>query len=245
MSRRAVLQVRDNDGGEDPPPLPGTSAVPPVRRKPVPLQLALWTDRPGYLAGETVRLFHTLDPHDDRGQYRVFAWLEPAEGEGRRYLAPLSANGALHDAAVDIRGQPEHASRAGTLPRADSALAWEGESLAPGLWRFVLELRPGAAREQQQQPGEPLLARRAYAGFTVAKRVQLLNRSGFDREIRDDFTLHSDTIYALGHQLFVHDGATLAIEPGTVLRAWGQNTAIIVEPGGGSSPGGRARPPWC
>ena len=60
----------------------------------------------------------------------------------------------------------------------------------------------------------------------------LLNRSGFDREIRSDLTLRADTLYYLGHQLFVHAGATLAIEPGTLLQAWGSHAAIIVEPGG-------------
>ena len=244
-ARRAVLQVRDNDGGEDPPPLPRTGASPTVRRKPVPLQLALWTDKPGYLAGETVRLFHTIDPHDDRGQYRVFAWLEPAEGGERRYLAPLSADGALHPSAVDTRGQPEHASRARSLPRADKALAWHGEALAPGRWRFVLELRPGSAREQPTRPAEPMPLRRAYAGFTVAERGQLLNRSGFDREVRSDLTLRSDTLYYLGHQLFVRDGATLTIEPGTVVRAWGPNTAIIVERGGRIVAEGTREAPWC
>ena len=182
---RAVLQVSDNDGGAAPPALPGTSSTT-VRRKPDPLQLALWTDEPAYRAGETVRLYHTIHPHDDRGQYRVLAWLEPVEGEA-----------------------PE-----------------------PGLWRFVLELRPGAEHEQYEKPDEPMRTRRAWASFTVAERSQLLNRRNFDREIRDDFTLRSDTIYNLRHQLFVHDGCTLTIEPGTVVRAWGPNTAIIVEPGG-------------
>ncbi len=229
---RAILQVRDNDGGAAPPALPGTSTAPPVRRKPDPLQLALWTDKPAYRAGETVRLYYTVHPHDDGGQYRVFAWLEPAEGEGRRYLAPLSADAALHPEAVDMRGLPEHASRARLLPRADKALAFEGEAPEPGLWRFVLELRPGAEHEQYDKPDEPMRTRRAWASFTVAERPLLLNRRGFDREIRTDLTLRSDTLHYLGHQLFVHDGATLTIEPGTVLLASGRNTAIIVEPGG-------------
>ncbi len=222
----ASVTVNDNDGGA------GTPTDPQPPRKPDPLQLALWTDKPAYRPGETIRLYHTVHPHDDHGQYRVFAWLEPAEGEGRRYLAPLSADGALHAEAVDIRGLPEHASRARSLPRADKALGFEGEGLAPGLWRFVLELRPGAEHEQYEKPDEPLGTRRAWASFTVTERSLLLNRRGFDREIRTDLTLRSDTLHYLGHQLFVQDGATLTIEPGTVVRAWGRNTAIIIEPGG-------------
>ena len=195
-------------------------------------QLALWTDKPAYRAGQTVRLFHTLQPHDDRSQYRTFAWLEPAGGGERRYLAPLSADAALHGQAVDIAGLPVHASRAYSLRQADKALAFEGEAPSPGRWRFVLELRPGLSDEQYQEPREPLRTLRAYAGFTVAERSQLLNRPGFDREVTADMTLRSDTLYYMGHQLFVHDGATLTIEAGTVVLAWGSNTAIIVEPGG-------------
>ena len=203
-----------------------------IRTKPEPLQLALWTDKPGYVAGETVRLFHTLRRHDDRGQYRAFAWLEPAGGGGRRYLAPLLADAALHAEAVDTRGLPEHAARARLLPQADRALVFEGEAPAPGHWRFVLELRPGSADEQYEKPAEPMRTRRAWAAFTVAERSQVLTRRGFDREIRADLTLRSDTLHYLRHQLFVRDGATLTIEPGTVVLGWGRNTAIIVETGG-------------
>ena len=133
---------------------------------------------------------------------------------------------------MDTRGRPENASQARLLPEADKALAFEGQAPAPGRWRFVLELRPGSADEQSGEPAEPFGTRRAWAAFTVAERSQLLNRPGFDREFRDDLTMRSDTIYHLGHQLFVHDGATLTIEAGTVVRAWGPNAAIIVEPGG-------------
>ena len=222
------VRIRDDDGGE--PPVGETAgASGAVELEPEPLQLALWTDKPGYRAGETVRLFHTLDPRDDAGLYRVFAWLEPAGGGQRRYLAPLSAEAALHARAVDITGLPERSARARLLPRADKAPAWEGESLAPGRWRFVLELRPGAA---DGQAGEPSRVRRAYAAFTVAARGRLLNRRGFDREVAADLTLRSDTLHYLGHQLFVQAGATLTIEPGTVVLAWGRHAAIIVEPGG-------------
>ena len=245
----ASVTVNDDDVPVGPPPVnpppvdpppdqpPGSGTQTPggsqqQPRKPVPLQLALWTDQPGYRAGETVRLYHSLDPHDDRGQYRTFVYLERAAGGERRYLAPLSAAGELRDDPVDRHGMPAHLARARTLAPADRSLSWEGQAPAPGLWQFVLELRPGSADEQSEKPSEPLLARRAWARFAVAERSLLLNRRGFDREIREDLTLRSDTIHYLGHQLFVRDGATLTIEPGTLVRAWGQHAAIIVEPGG-------------
>ena len=207
----------------------GTEQAP---RDPQPLQLSLWTDRPGYRAGETVRLYRTIDPHDDRGSYRTFVYLEKAGGGERRYLAPLTAAGELRPEPVDHRGMSAGLATASTLRAADRTLSWEGEAPAPGLWQFVLELRPGAAEEEFDKSEEPSGTRRAWAKFTVAERSQLLNRSGFDREIGSDATLRSDTIYYLGHQLFVRDGATLTIEPGTVVKAWGRHAAIIVEPGG-------------
>ncbi len=217
----------DTPGGT---PSSGGSSRPP--REPVPLQLALWTERPAYRAGETVRLYRTIRPHDDRLRYRTFVYLERADGEERRYLAPLAASHELHPDPVDLRGMPADLARARTLEAADRELAFEGEPPGPGLWQFVMELRPGGPDDQFERLDEPLLTRRAWAKFTVAERTQLLNRRGFDREVRDDLTFSSDTLYILGHQLFVNDGATLTIEAGTVVRAFGAHTAIIVEPGG-------------
>ncbi len=211
-------------------PSSGGSSRPP--REPVPLQLALWTERPAYRAGETVRLYRTIRPHDDRLRYRTFVYLERADGEERSYLAPLSATDELHPDPVDLRGMPADLARARTLEAADRELAFEGEPPGPGLWQFVMELRPGGPDDQFERSDEPLLTRRAWAKFSVAERTQLLNRSGFDREVRDDLTFSSGTLYILGHQLFVNDGATLTIEAGTVMRAFGAHTAIIVEPGG-------------
>ncbi len=227
-ARTATVTVSGNDG---PPGQEDTGEAAPFTLRPQPLQLALWTEQSAYRAGETVRLYHTVDPHDDSGRYRTFLYLEPAGGGERRYLAPLTA-GELHPEPVDRYGIPaEHAPARG-LTAADRALSWEGEAPAPGLWRFVLELRPGTPEEQFDEPEEPLVTRRAWAPFTVAESSLLLNRRGFDREIRFDATLRSDRIYYLGHRLFVRDGATLTIEPGTHVRAWGRSAAIIVEPGG-------------
>ena len=204
----------------------------PAPRKPEPLQMTLWTDRPGYGAGDTVRLYRTLFPHDDRGRYRTFVYLERPGGGERRWLAPLSAGGELHAEAVDARGVPSAFARPRLLSAADRLLAWEGEVPGPGLWQFVLELRPGEPGPRDEEPDLPAGTRRTWAKFTVAERTQLLNRRGFDREIGSDATLRSDTIHYLGHQLFVRAGATLTIEPGTLLQAFGSHAAIIVEPGG-------------
>ncbi len=235
------ITINDDDASEqrvetptdDPPTDGGPTGDEQVEREPVPLQLALWTDRPGYRAGETVRLYHTLDPHDDDGSYRTFLYLEQAGGGERRFLSPLQGGGQLHADAVDRYGLRADTAVARALAAADRVLSWEGEAPAPGQWHFVLELRPGEPSQRDGQPDGPSpTTRRAWAKFTVAERTILLNRRGFDREIRSDATLRSDTLYYLGHQLFVRDGATLTLQPGTVLLAFGRHAAIIVEPGG-------------
>ena len=180
-----------------------------------------------------MRLYLTLDPHDDRGRYLARAYLEPAAGDGpRRYLAALPGPGRLREEPADLRGRPLASAPTRSLPRAEKTLAWEGPAPETGLWQFVLVLEPGPDGEFGDEPAERPRTRRAWAKFTVAAGSQLLNRRGFDREIREDLTLRADTLYYLGHQLFVHDGATLSIEPGTVVLAWGRNTAIVVERGG-------------
>ena len=188
----AAVQVRDNDGGPPPPvpPLRRAQSAPTgstggTRRDPVPLKLALWTDKPTYLPGETVQLYHTLSPGDEPFRYRTFAWLEPAGGGARRYLAPLSATGRLHEQTVDRHGRPAATASARHLftYAAEKALSYRGLAPAPGPWRFVLELRPGSAAEQDPQLAERLAkglaklpqARRAWAPFSVARQVRLLN----------------------------------------------------------------------
>ena len=228
--RLAAGMIRINGTANTAPIAAGSDDEP--RRDPLPLQLALWTDRPGYRPGDTVRLYRTIDPHDDRGRYRTFVYLEPAGGGERHYLAPLTAAGELHSDPVDYQGNPVELAPARTLAAAHRTLSWEGEVPEPGLWQFVLELRPGAPEERFEESEQPFGTRRAWAKFAVAERSLLLNRQGFDREIRDELTLRGDTLYYLGHQLFVRDGATLTIEPGTLVQAWGQTAAIIVEPGG-------------
>ena len=187
-----------------------------------PPRLALWTEQIDYRAGDTVRLFRTTHPVQDCGERRhtLLYYLEPAGGGPRLYLAPKSGSNDLHEQPVDHRGLPADSSSPSRLDRTDRQLAWEGLAPEPGLWQFVAELR-GAGP-----------TRRAFARFVVAERSQLLNRRGFDREVREDLTLRADTVYYLGHQLFVRDGATLTIEPGTLVKAWGRNAAIIVEQGG-------------
>ena len=198
---------------------PQHSGTPPQDTRP--LRMALWTDQTDYRVGDQVRLYRTMDPRGDRDNYKVFFYLERVGSDERRWFAPGVGSHELRSEAVDHRGKPEGFYGAGRVPNLERELAWEGDAPSPGLWQFVAELRG--------EGGEP---KRAWARFVVASRSQLLNRQGVVREVRDELTLRGDTIYYLLHQLFVRDGATLRIEPGTLLQAWGSAAEIIVEPGG-------------
>ena len=60
----------------------------------------------------------------------------------------------------------------------------------------------------------------------------MLGRGGRDTEIVHDTTWTNDRIYAVRHQVFVNAGATLTIEPGTLILGHGPQAAIVVERGG-------------
>ena len=152
----------------------------------------------------------------------AFFYLERVGTGQRRYFAPGIGSQALREEVVDSRGLPMGGFRAARLQEVERELIWEGVVPEPGLWQFVAELHGGRAR------AEP---KRAYAKFVVAGKGQVLNRPGFVREVSGDVALRSDTIYYLGDELIVSDGATLTIEAGTLVEAWSPQAAIIVERG--------------
>ena len=160
---KAPVPPTGQSGSSQPAPSAVTAPVPSDR--PAPAHLALWTDRPGYRAGEMVRLHYTIEARADRSSYQTFFYLEPAGGGERRYLAPLAPSPELLEQPVDHYGLPEGAARAQRLEAASKAIAWEGEAPAPGLWQFVMELRPA--------DGNAAGTRRAWANFTVASRRSL------------------------------------------------------------------------
>ena len=215
-----------NASGTSDPVVPRPARTERPSCRPEPPKLALWTDRPGYRSGDTVRLHRSVDPVEDCGErrYSLLTYLQnPVSGE-RRYVAARTGSDQLHERVVDDSGRPEGSFRAQLLQPVEAELIWEGTAPDPGHWQFVAEMHGGASLTAAPK--------RAFAKFLVAEGSQLLNRRGFDREVREDLTLRGDTIYYLLHQLFVHEGATLTIEAGALVRAWGRNAAIIVERGG-------------
>ena len=218
------ITIRDDDSpvGGDPPG--GPPAAPAVIELPKgPLKLALWTDRVGYRPGQTLRLYRTLDPRRLPDEHAVLLFLERVGSDERRFLAPRSGSDALRNDRVDQFGLPEGSFLVGPLARTERELTWQGPAPSePGLWQFVLELREG---------GETGEVRRMWAKFVVGPG-RLLNRKRFQRVLEADLTLDGSRVHYLLDRLVVRAGATLRLEPGALVRAWGKRTEIVVEPGG-------------
>ncbi|MCY4583345.1 MAG: hypothetical protein OXE50_11200, partial [Chloroflexi bacterium] len=207
----ATLTITDNDRSTEP-------------RDKGPLSVTIWTDRLAYPHDEKVSVYLDIDPKGDVREYTVFVYRENIETGERLYLAPRKRSMELWDEVVDQYGQPRNSWKARDVERFEAGLIWKGTVPYPGLWHFVAEIR---------SPGTTQVLKRAYAKFAVPREgSRLLNRRGTKRFIETDLRLSNGWFYYLGDELHVSDGGTLTIDAGTVIRAWGPNAAIIVEPGG-------------
>ena len=220
--RPATLLLADNDESEQVP----------QRRPPA---VTLWTDRLDYRLDEEIQLYLDIDPHGDDREYTVFVYRESIATGQREYLALWGGSRKLREEAVDRFGHVRDNWTAARLERVEARLVWAGRVPRPGPWHFVVELR---------SPGTGQVLKRAYAKFVVPKNDSaLLSRAGTSRILRGDMRLVSDTVYHLGGRLHVGSGATLAIEAGTLIKAWGPDAAIVVEPGGRIEVRGRREAP--
>ena len=206
---------------------------------PTPMKAALWTNELGYATGDQMSLYATLDPMGDEIPYRLYLYLENIETGDRTYyvftdpanqmIGPSTAEGA-----VDVNG-----AAAGDISHGVPALMQHrlffGGVPAPGLWHFVGEVRA---------PNGSQIVKKAYAKFMVSGQPPVeLGSDGRDTEIATDTTWTNDTIYKVYHQVFVNPGATLTIEPGTLIQARGQNAVIVVEKGAKIMADGRREAP--
>ena len=192
-----------------------------------PLQMALWTDQVAYRPGKPLRLYRTLEPHRLLDEYAVlfyrqcFGCVGSAKLSKPRYLSPLSGSDKLRGDPVDQFGLPEGSFRTSPVASVERELTYQGLAPEePGLWQFVMELR--------SKWGE---ARRMWAKFVVGPG-QLLARRGFERALTADLTLEGGRVYYLLDRMVVRPGATLRLEAGALVQAWGQRAEIVVEPGG-------------
>ena len=192
-----------------------------------PLQLALWTDQVAYRPGEPLRLYRTLEPHRLRDEYAVLFYRQCVDCVGpvrltkARYFSPLSASDRFRGNPFDQFGLPEGSFRMSPLPSVERELSYQGPAPEePGLWQFVMELRTKRGK-----------VRRMWAKFVVGSG-QLLTRRGFERVLKADLTLEGGRVHYLLDRMVVPSGATLRLEAGALVQAWGNRAEIVVEPGG-------------
>ena len=195
-----------------------------VLMEPTAARLAIWTDKLGYLRGnDLISLYVQMDPMGDGRQFREFMYLENIETRHRQYLELAGERALLREGVVGLRGNHLSAKGARQVSRLGPVRLWTGRGLKPGLWQFVAELR---------SPDTTETVKRAHAKFVVSARMpQAVGSPGHDTEITSDTTWSNDVIRTLRQQVFVNAGATLTIEPGTLILARGPQAAIVVERG--------------
>ena len=199
------------------------------------MKLALWTDKLGYALGEQMTAYLTIDPMGDTASYVFYVYLENIETGERTYLTPLAAGPNQADGAVDVVGSAPGSAMAGPAFANSKFPIQSGPVPEAGLWHYVGEVRTADSTQ---------VVKRAYAKFVVSGMPDVeLGADGQDTEISIDTTWNNDTIYRIRHQVFVNAGATLTIEPGTLILAQGQNAVIVVEKGGKIMANGRREAP--
>ena len=205
---------------------------------PSPMKAALWTNKLGYKTGEQMSLYATLDRMGDDTLYRVFVYLENIETGERTYYTltdPVARTIGAADGVVDVYGSLADAEVYASVPDLSKHRLLFGAVPTPGLWHFVAEAR---------SPNGSQIVKRAYAKFVVSLQPEVvIGDDGTDTEISMDTTWTNDTIYRIQHQVFVNSGATLTIEPGTLILAMGQNAVIVVEKGAKIMAEGRREAP--
>ena len=202
---------------------------------PTPAKIVIWTDQTAYQPGDELMLYRTMDPMGDLNQYTLFFYREDIHTGERRYFAGGAGSTALDEEVIDHYSMGAPAFRIAPIEQVEKQLVWSGSVPASGLWHFVAELR---------SPDTTQVLKRAHAKFVVASNTPMtLGEGGSLTEIATDTTWINDTIYKLRAGVTVKSGATLTIEPGTVIQAKGADAAIIVEKGGRIVAQGRREAP--
>ena len=202
-----------------------TSADEAALALPTPAMLAVWTDKPGYLRRRDLISVYLAVKHRGEGRrLREFIYMENIETGQRRYLVRNRGFPRLRDEVVDVRDRSPKFRAGEFLRDLPPTKIWSGQELEPGLWQFVAELR---------SPDTTEIVKRAAARYVVSPRIPVvLGADGRDTEISTDTTWTNDVIRSIRHQVFVNAGATLTIEPGTLVLARGPEAVIVVEKGG-------------
>lgn len=193
----------------------------------------IWTDSTWYMAGSgNITARWTAAANGDPYPYTIFVYLENVETGARQYVNTVS--GTLSDTVVDAFGNGAGNYAPTVIPTVSGTelitIPVPGDA---AYWHFVAELRDVTGTR---------VVKSAWAKFPVVSSEVMFTEQ--NTEISSDTTWTNDAVYRIANsQVFVNSGATLTIEPGTVIVAAGQNAVMVVERGGQMMADGRREMP--
>jgi hypothetical protein len=209
-----------------PDELPAFSILSDLSRGPKPT-VYLRTDRVAYLPGQQVNLLVDMEPNGHLAGKTFFLYLQNVQTGEIRYLN--ARDGILEpDVITDLSGDSGNNIAAYPVPRIQDFHLFGGGALVDatltasaeliGTHQFVLDVRDVSGRR---------LFRRAFAQFTIVQQVVPVTRN-----ITQNTTWTNRNAYFLeGVTVFVTEGNTLTIEPGTVILGEGARSALVVSRG--------------
>lgn len=166
----------------------------------------IWSDKYTYQPGEGVTVRWTVKTNGDTGPYVIVAYRQNNQ-TGKKYYLPSGT-----ETASDIFGN-KPADGMNPIPIGDTAkqiLAGEGGLLAAlrvpeeyGMHTLVVQFR---------DPAGIRIIKTNYMKIGVVKGTTLI-----DSNITENRTLTNDTLWQLKGNIFVKNGATLTIQPGTFI----------------------------
>jgi hypothetical protein len=198
------------------------------------LSMWIWSDKYTYTAGENLTLKWTVKTNGDLYPYTVFVYRQNNQTGKKTYFPGASAEPTDINGNTAAQGfQPLQMTDTtkGVLIGSGGKFAAVNIPNELGMHTFVVELRDYTGTK-------PL--KTSYMKIGVVQ-----GSSDISGDITSDMTLTNDTLWNLKGGVFVKDGATLTIEPGTFLMGSSgspPSILLITQTGKIMAKGTRSRP---
>lgn len=198
------------------------------------LSMWIWADKYTYQAGQTLTLRWTVKSNGDLYPYTVFVYRQNNQTGKKTYFPGGDTPSDMFGNTLGDGFEPVQMADANKQVLIGSGGTFSGLTIPsePGMHTLVVQLR--------DYTGTRVL-KTAYFKIGVITGTQTL--SG---DITSDTTLHNDTQWNLTGVVFVKNGATLTIEPGTFIMGQPGSeppSALVIAPTGKlMAAGTRARP---
>jgi hypothetical protein len=193
--------------------------------------LHVYTDKVWYTPDQSHIVRWTAAPQGDPYPYAYTLRLENIE-TGEKLGWVNTTNGTLSTTPIDILGNAPGNFAVVPVPTAEKMMARTAPApSAPGHYHYVLTIWDSTVSRPVKE---------AWSKFQV-RAAPSVTLGPADTEISSDTTWSG--VVKISGQVFVNDGATLTVEPGTTVLAAGQNAVIVIERGGQLQSSGRKELP--